>query len=84
MFESLFQFVRKTLAGARIFTWPNKFRTEQVGPIQKLAAGPWRSLGGYFDYSAWTDRERFRELDRAIAKAEGRDGIQDEPEGQII
>jgi hypothetical protein len=58
--------------------------SESNGPLQKLAAGPWRSLGGYFDYSAWTDRERFRELDRAIAKAEGRDEIQDEPEGQII
>lgn len=45
-------------------------------PLQKVAAGPWRSLGGYFDYSGWVDRERFLELDRAIA----RDGDGDEPE----
>jgi hypothetical protein len=36
-------------------------------PLPKLAAGPWRSLGGYFDYSSWSDRDRFLELDRAIA-----------------
>ena len=35
--------------------------------MEKLAAGPWRSLGGYFDYSHWPDRERFLELDKAIA-----------------
>lgn len=36
-------------------------------PLQKLEAGPWRSLGGYFDYSLWPERDRFLELDRAIA-----------------
>jgi hypothetical protein len=36
-------------------------------PLEKLAAGPWTSLGGYFDYSLWPDRERFLELDKAIA-----------------
>ena len=36
-------------------------------PLQKVEAGPWRSLGGYFDYSLWPDRDRFLELDRAIA-----------------
>jgi len=36
-------------------------------PLQQLEAGPWRSLGGYFDYSLWPDRDRFLELDRAIA-----------------
>ena len=40
---------------------------ESKPPLQKLAAGPWRSLGGYFDYSLWPDRERFLELDKAIA-----------------
>jgi hypothetical protein len=35
--------------------------------LEKVAAGPYRSLGGYFDYSQWADRERFLELDRAIA-----------------
>ncbi len=39
-------------------------------PLQKLAAGPWRSLGGYFDYSLWPDRERFLELDKAIASGQ--------------
>jgi hypothetical protein len=40
---------------------------EVKAPLEKLAAGPYRSLGGYFDYSHWADRERFLELDRAIA-----------------
>ena len=48
---------------------------ESKPPLEKLAAGPWRSLGGYFDYSHWADRERFLELDKAIALArESRDG----------
>ena len=37
-------------------------------PAAKLPAGPWRSLGGYMDYSGWEDRERFLELDAAIAR----------------
>ena len=37
------------------------------GPLAKAAPGPWRSLGGFLDYSRWEDRERFLELDRAIA-----------------
>ena len=40
---------------------------EMRAPLPKLAAGPWTSLGGYFDYSLWPERERFLELDRAIA-----------------
>ena len=28
---------------------------------------PWLSLGGCFDYTHWEDRERFVELDKAIA-----------------
>ncbi len=39
-------------------------------PLQKLAEGPWRSLGGYFDYTFWADRERFLELDKAIASGQ--------------
>ena len=39
-------------------------------PLQKVSAGPWMSVGGYFDYSNWADRERFMELDKAIARAE--------------
>ena len=38
--------------------------------LPKLPAGPWRSLGGYFDYSDWSERERFLELDRAIAASQ--------------
>ena len=40
---------------------------ETETPLQKASAGSWVSLGGYFDYSTWADRERFVELDRAIA-----------------
>ena len=36
-------------------------------PLEKLPEGPWRSLGGYFDYRHWPDRDRFLELDKAIA-----------------
>ena len=36
-------------------------------PLVKLTPGPWISLGGYLDYEGWADRERFLELDRAIA-----------------
>jgi hypothetical protein len=41
--------------------------SEPKPPLEKVAAGPYRSLGGYFDYSLWPDRERFLELDKAIA-----------------
>jgi hypothetical protein len=50
---------------------------EIKNPMPKLAEGPWRSLGGYFDYTHWSDRERFLELDRAIAAS------QDAPESDI-
>jgi len=36
-------------------------------PLSKVSAGPWISAGGYFDYSDWAARERFMELDKAIA-----------------
>lgn len=36
--------------------------------LQKLAPGPFRSRGGYLDYTDWKDRERFLELDMAIAR----------------
>lgn len=39
-------------------------------PLEKLPPGPWCSLGGYFDYSEWPDRQRFLELDKAIAVAQ--------------
>ena len=46
-------------------------RSYEIGPpLEKLPPSPWRSLGGYFDYCYWADRERFMELDRAIAAAQ--------------
>lgn len=43
---------------------------ESTPPMPKLPPSEWRSLGGYFDYCLWADRERFMELDRAIAAAQ--------------
>ena len=40
-------------------------------PLVMVAPGPWRSIGGYLDYTDWKDRERFMELDRAIAMSCG-------------
>ena len=34
--------------------------------LQRLAVSPWRSAGGYLDYSGWAARDRFRQLDEAI------------------
>lgn len=36
--------------------------------LPKLPPAPWRSLGGYLDYSCWKERARFLELDAAIAR----------------
>jgi hypothetical protein len=33
---------------------------------------PWRSLGGYLNYENWLERERFLELDQAIAVIQAR------------
>ena len=38
----------------------------QPVPLQKLPLGPYRSLGGFLDYSNWAERDRFLELDLAI------------------
>jgi hypothetical protein len=38
-------------------------------PLELLPPSPWRSLGGYLDYSSWPDGPRFLELDRAIEAA---------------
>jgi len=35
-------------------------------PLARLAGGPYQSIGGFFDYSNWIDRDRFMELDKAI------------------
>src|SRR5579863_4324562 len=39
-------------------------QTSGTGPgsPEKLPPGPWRSLGGYLDYSNWEERDRFLEL----------------------
>jgi hypothetical protein len=42
--------------------------------LRKIEAGPFRSLGGYFDYSGWDARDRFLELDAAIAREVTRTG----------
>jgi hypothetical protein len=44
--------------------------SEYSAPLRKLPPSPWLSLGGYFDYVHWADRERFMELDRAIAASQ--------------
>jgi hypothetical protein len=54
---------------------PQEARTQQrtsecSAPLQKLPPSDWRSLGGYFDYGPWSDRDRFMELDRAIAASQ--------------
>jgi hypothetical protein len=56
-------------------TWACQTET----PLQKASAGPWVSLGGYFDYSNWADRERFVQLDRAIAKSDDLSEISTDP-----
>jgi hypothetical protein len=42
---------------------------EASTPLPGFPPGPWRSLGGCFDYSEWADRDRFLELDKALASA---------------
>ena len=46
---------------------PEILSPEVKAPLHRLETGRWCSLGGYLDYSDWTARERFLELDRAIA-----------------
>jgi hypothetical protein len=38
-----------------------------TAPLSKVDAGPYQSLGGYFDYTNWAGRDRFMELDKAIS-----------------
>jgi hypothetical protein len=63
------QLAREQVFGARRLqeVQTHSHPCERSAPIQKLPPSPWRSLGGYFDYDQWADRERFMELDRAIA-----------------
>jgi len=53
---------------------------EAALPLEKVEAGPWRSLGGYLDYSNWSSRERFLELDRMIADGQNHGERKDEPD----
>ena len=39
---------------------------EAISRLRRLPPGPWRSRGEYLDYTNWSDRDRFIELDRAI------------------
>jgi hypothetical protein len=57
---------------------------ETSAPLQKVPPGPWRSLGGYFDYSHWADRDRFAELDKAIAAGQRNQPFEDETEAEVI
>ncbi len=40
-------------------------RASTQGAMNQSPPGPWRSLGGYLDYTDWTERDRFVALDRA-------------------
>jgi hypothetical protein len=53
-------------------------------PLQKLSGGPCQSLGGYFDYSNWDARERFMELDRAIAANRYAQRFEREPNLEMV
>ena len=44
---------------------------EGTPALQKVPPSEWRSLGGFFDYCHWADRDRFLELDKAIAASRG-------------
>jgi hypothetical protein len=62
---------------------PNAPRESRL-PLQKLKESPWRSLGGYFDYSDWPERDRFMELDKAIASSQDSREPDIEPEIEMI
>lgn len=53
-------------------------------PAKKLPPGPWRSLGGYMDYSGWDERERFLELDAAIARIREQDREREHTEREVM
>ena len=57
---------------------------ENSSPLQKLPPSEWRSLGGYFDYCEWVDRERFMELDRAIAANQRSQMFEIEPAAEMF
>jgi hypothetical protein len=39
---------------------------EALSNLRRLPHGPWRSLGEHLDYTNWSERERFQQLDREI------------------
>ncbi len=57
---------------------------ESGPPLQKLPPSDWRSLGGYFDYALWADRDRFMELDRAISASQRTQLIEAETDPAIF
>lgn len=69
---------------AEVAAIPTPQPREVKPPMPKLAAGPWRSLGGYFDYSLWPDRDRFLELDRAIAIGQDLRDADSDPDLEMV
>jgi hypothetical protein len=66
-YQDLFRPSRRTeVASPAQAGEPGSQSAPDYKPLQKLPPGPWRSLGGYFDYSKWSERDRFLELDHAI------------------
>jgi hypothetical protein len=61
---------RHPLLAAELVIAEEPGREEEVRavslPLHQLEPGPWRSLGGYLNYTRWPERERFAELDLAI------------------
>jgi hypothetical protein len=57
---------------------------ENGSPLRKLPPSEWRSLGGYFDYCLWADRERFMELDKAIAATQRSQIFEPEADPEIF
>jgi len=52
-------------AAPKPFTF-SRAEYEARSNLRELPPGPWRSMGRYLDYTNWSDRCRFLELDRAI------------------
>jgi hypothetical protein len=54
--------------------WTPPETDHSVPPLRRLPPGPFRSLGGYFDYAGWADCQRFMELDQTIESQLPEDG----------
>jgi hypothetical protein len=57
---------RRELVGLDCASPPDA--SHEALPRRQLPPGPYRSLGGCLDYSGWSERERFIELDRALQR----------------